>query len=87
MLVFVTTLGELPGLILSGFLVDKFGRRYVQTAFLAAAALCMAGMMFNPSPWVAIFLLLGGRMFVNGSWAALWAYTPEVRCDIPYLQT
>jgi len=44
---------------------------------MALSAVCMFAMLFNPTPWVAIFLLLGGRMFVNGSWASAWTYTPE----------
>lgn len=73
-LTFITTLGEFPGLVISGVLVEtRLGRKWLQTIFLTLSGICLCGLFADPSAWVAIFLLLGGRMFVNGSWAAAWA--------------
>jgi MFS family permease len=74
LLTFITTLGEFPGLVASGVLVEtRLGRKWLQTIFLFLSGVSLCGLFANPSPWVAIFLMLGGRLFVNGSWAAAWA--------------
>jgi hypothetical protein len=44
---------------------------------LLGCGICTVFLLLQPSVIVGVFLLSGGRMFVEASYAALWTYTPE----------
>uniref|UniRef100_A0A7S3G574 Major facilitator superfamily (MFS) profile domain-containing protein n=1 Tax=Palpitomonas bilix TaxID=652834 RepID=A0A7S3G574_9EUKA len=77
--IFLTTTGNVPGIVLAAFLIEtKLGRKKTIAlfAFLCAAFIFVLGPV-NSSTYL-IVASIGGKFFLYGLWAAIDAYTPEV---------
>eukprot|EP01121_Diplochlamys_sp_Union-15-3_P015667 TRINITY_DN5222_c0_g1_i1.p1 TRINITY_DN5222_c0_g1~~TRINITY_DN5222_c0_g1_i1.p1 ORF type:complete len:194 (+),score=15.41 TRINITY_DN5222_c0_g1_i1:86-583(+) len=76
--IFLTTLAELPGLLVSSLLVEKMGRKKTLAINYAICGLCTLALISNPGRIVGTVLLVIARAAIMGSFACSWAYTPEV---------
>ena len=77
--VFLTSLGEIPGLLLPLLWINKIGRiknlRYIN--LVGSIALILAGLSHNIA-WLQVSFLFLGRMCGCGSLAGSWLYFSEV---------
>lgn len=76
--VFVTSFAELPGLILSAFLVDKVGRRISMLLMYLFGFMFLLPLMFHHYKIWTTALLFGARMFINGNFTVAGVYCPEI---------
>jgi putative MFS transporter len=76
--VFLTGIGNIPGVFAAAFLVEtRLGRRWTMVIFAAASA----GLIFVLAPantvaYMVTFVCVS-KFFLLGLWAAICAYTPE----------
>lgn len=76
--VFITSLAEVPGLILSAVLVDKIGRRMSMVVMYAFGVIFLLPLMFHQNDILTTFLLFGARMFIIGNYTVAGIYCPEI---------
>ncbi|KAJ9164525.1 hypothetical protein P3X46_024091 [Hevea brasiliensis] len=76
--VFITTFAELPGLIISAFTVDKFGRKLSMAVMFFICCIFMLPLVVHQSEAVTIVLLFGARICITGTFAVVYIYAPEV---------
>ncbi|KQJ91468.1 hypothetical protein BRADI_4g37890v3 [Brachypodium distachyon] len=76
--VFITSFGEVPGLILSAAIVDKFGRKLSMSSMLYISCLCIAPLMFAQTESLTTVFLFGARMCISASFIVLHIYAPEI---------
>uniref|UniRef100_A0A453LMU7 Major facilitator superfamily (MFS) profile domain-containing protein n=1 Tax=Aegilops tauschii subsp. strangulata TaxID=200361 RepID=A0A453LMU7_AEGTS len=76
--VFITSFGEVPGLILSAAIVDKFGRKLSMSSMLYISCLCIAPLMFSQTESLTTVFLFGARICISASFIVLHIYAPEV---------
>jgi len=72
-----TTLAEFPGLIVTLFILEYFGRRITLASTTALFSL-FAFVMPYADGKAKIFCLFAARAFISGSFQAAYVYTPEV---------
>ncbi|CAA2969717.1 organic cation carnitine transporter 7-like [Olea europaea subsp. europaea] len=75
---FVTSLAELPGLILSAFLVDKVGRKISMLITYWCGFIFLLPLMFHHYKIWTTALLFGARMFIIGNFTVAGVYCPEI---------
>ena len=77
--VLITNCAEVPGLLITGLLVDK-GRILVGTTELVICGICILGLIlpfsFIPGYYLGVSIL--ARASSIGAFAIVWLYTPEV---------
>uniref|UniRef100_A0A453LMM4 Major facilitator superfamily (MFS) profile domain-containing protein n=1 Tax=Aegilops tauschii subsp. strangulata TaxID=200361 RepID=A0A453LMM4_AEGTS len=76
--VFITSFGEVPGLILSAAIVDKFGRKLSMSSMLYISCLCIAPLMFSQTESLTTVFLFGARICISASFIVLHIYAPEI---------
>ncbi|KAF3783423.1 Solute carrier family 22 member 6-B [Nymphaea thermarum] len=76
--VFITSLAELPGLLLSAAVVDRIGRKYSMSAMLFMCCILLMPLLVHQSEIVTTCILFGARLFIVGSFTILFIYAPEV---------
>ncbi|VAI35969.1 unnamed protein product [Triticum turgidum subsp. durum] len=76
--VFITSFGEVPGLILSAAIVDKFGRKLSMSSMLYVSCLCIAPLMFAQTESLTTIFLFGARICISASFIVLHIYAPEI---------
>lgn len=76
--VFITSFGEVPGLILSAAIVDKFGRKLSMSSMLYISCLCIAPLMFPQTEFLTTVFLFGARICISASFIVLHIYAPEI---------
>lgn len=76
--VFITSFGEVPGLILSAAIVDKFGRKLSMSSMLYVSCLCIAPLMFAQTESLTTVFLFGARICISASFIVLHIYAPEI---------
>lgn len=76
--VFVTSLAELPGLLLSAIIVDRLGRKLSMALMLALGCIFLFPLLFNVSANLTTAMLFGARMCVMGSFTIATLYAPEL---------
>ncbi|KAL1531250.1 organic cation/carnitine transporter 7-like [Salvia divinorum] len=76
--VFITSLAELPGLVLSAILVDKIGRKMSMLVMYLCGFICLLPLIFRQQQVVAISILFGARMFIIGNYTVAGIYCPEL---------
>ncbi len=75
---FVVTFAQIPGYLSATFLLDKIGRKLVLELYLCLAGLgCLMFALAQSSTSVLLASCFIG-FFNLGSWAGLYAYTPEL---------
>ncbi|TVU46028.1 hypothetical protein EJB05_05544 [Eragrostis curvula] len=75
---FITSLAEIPGLILSAVLVDWFGRKASMWSMLFACCAFLAPLVVHQNEFLTTTLLFGARACGTGSTTVLCLYAPEV---------
>ncbi|VAI21131.1 unnamed protein product [Triticum turgidum subsp. durum] len=76
--VFITSFGEVPGLILSAAIVDKFGRKLSMSSMLYVSCLCIAPLMFAQTESLTTVFLFGARICISASFTVLHIYAPDI---------
>lgn len=76
--VLIMTLAQLPGYFTAAYLIERFGRKFVLTAYLLLTAAC--ALWFGNAAAEGSLLAAGICLsFFNlGAWGAMYAYTPEL---------
>lgn len=74
----ILAIAQVPGYMLSAYLVERIGRRWTLAAFLFGSALASYGFAVATTvPWI-----VAGGAFLSfallGAWGAVYAYTPEL---------
>ncbi|WVZ59891.1 hypothetical protein U9M48_009979 [Paspalum notatum var. saurae] len=75
---FITSLAEIPGLILSAVLVDWFGRKATMWSMMFACCAFLGPLIHNQNELLTTALLFGARACAMGSFTVLCLYAPEV---------
>ncbi|KAK6131728.1 hypothetical protein DH2020_034525 [Rehmannia glutinosa] len=76
--VFITSLAEFPGLILSAVLVDKIGRRISMVLMYSCGFIFLLPLMFHLNELTTTCLLFGARMCIIGNYTIAGIYCPEL---------
>ncbi|CAI5490554.1 unnamed protein product, partial [Closterium sp. Naga37s-1] len=76
--VFITSAAELPGLLIALTGVEIFGRKTVLWVLLCLAGLFLLPLIQPLPPTATTIFLFAARAAIMGSFAVLWAYTPEI---------
>ncbi|GFQ06268.1 organic cation/carnitine transporter 7 [Phtheirospermum japonicum] len=76
--VFISSFAEVPGLILSAALVDKFGRRISMMILYLIGFLCFLPLIFDQYELIKTTLFFGVRMCITGNYKLATIYCPEV---------
>nr|CAB3457873.1 unnamed protein product [Digitaria exilis] len=76
--VFITSFGEVPGLLLSAAIVDKMGRKLSMSSMLYISCLCIAPLMFTQTEALTTVFLFGARVCISASFTVLHIYAPEI---------
>lgn len=76
-----TSLPEIPGLILSALLVDRFGRKATMWCLLFACCAFLGPLVLHQNELLTTSLLFGARACGTGSTTVLCLYAPEVRIN------
>ncbi|XP_006650328.1 organic cation/carnitine transporter 7-like [Oryza brachyantha] len=75
---FITSLAEVPGLILSAIIVDWFGRKASMWFMLFMCCVFIGPLVLQQNELLTTVLLFGARAVVMGSFTVLSLYAPEV---------
>ncbi|XP_062211886.1 organic cation/carnitine transporter 7-like isoform X2 [Phragmites australis] len=75
---FITSLAEIPGLILSAVLVDWFGRKASMWFMMFACCAFLGPLVLHQNELLTTILLFGARACAMGSFTVLCLYAPEV---------
>lgn len=75
---FITSLAEVPGLILSAVLVDWFGRKASMWFMLFHCCAFIGPLVLQQNELLTTVLLFGARAVAMGSFTVLCLYAPEV---------
>ncbi|PIN03609.1 Synaptic vesicle transporter SV2 (major facilitator superfamily) [Handroanthus impetiginosus] len=75
--VFITSIAELPGLILSAVLVDRIGRRNSMLLMYSFGFILLLPLMFHHNELITTSLLFGARMCIIGNYTVAGIYCPE----------
>ncbi|KAL6637486.1 hypothetical protein ACP70R_025058 [Stipagrostis hirtigluma subsp. patula] len=75
---FITSLAEVPGLLLSAILVDWFGRKATMWCMLFVCCAFLGPLVFHQNDLLTTTLLFGARACGTGSSTVLGLYAPEV---------
>ncbi|CAD6218157.1 unnamed protein product [Miscanthus lutarioriparius] len=76
--VFITSFGEVPGLLLSAAIVDKIGRKLSMSSMLYISCLCISPLMFAQTESLTTVFLFGARVCISASFTVLHIYAPEI---------
>ncbi|KAJ4829214.1 hypothetical protein Tsubulata_024523 [Turnera subulata] len=76
--VFITSLAEVPGLLLSAVLVDRVGRKLSMAMMFVLACISLLPLISHQSAYVTTALLFGARMCAIGTFTVASIYAPEL---------
>lgn len=76
--VFVTSFAELPGLVLSAFIVDRVGRKFSMLVMFILGFILLLPLVTHQSEVLTTLLLFGARMFISATFIVACIYAPEV---------
>ncbi|TVU38331.1 hypothetical protein EJB05_11694, partial [Eragrostis curvula] len=76
--VLVTTFAEFPGLLLAALLIDRVGRRVSMGSMILLCCASLVPLAMNLREGFAVTLLFCARTCIEGSFAILHAYSPEI---------
>jgi MFS family permease len=79
MVIVITTFAEIPGLILVALLMNRVGRKKSQAIAFFGSGIFVALLILDASIVLSTMFAFGARALIYGSFAATFAYTPEVR--------
>ncbi|WVZ59892.1 hypothetical protein U9M48_009980, partial [Paspalum notatum var. saurae] len=75
---FITSLAEIPGLVLSALLVDWFGRKATMCCLMFACCAFLGPLVLHQNELLTTTLLFGARACGTGGTTVLCLYAPEV---------
>ncbi|KAG2536464.1 organic cation/carnitine transporter 7-like isoform X2 [Panicum virgatum] len=75
---FITSLAEIPGLILSALLVDWFGRKATMCCLMFACCAFLGPLVLHQNEMLTTMVLFGARACGTGGTTVLCLYAPEV---------
>ncbi|KAL5836241.1 hypothetical protein ACOSQ4_015738 [Xanthoceras sorbifolium] len=76
--VFITSLAEFPGLLLSAIIVDIIGRKFSMAVMFILACAFLLPLAFHQSAILTTVLLFGARMCATGTITVASFYAPEI---------
>jgi MFS family permease len=76
--VFVSSIGELPGLAVAAAIVDKLGRKWSMAALFGMCGVFLLPLVHPQPENLTILFLFGGRACIMGAFTVLYIYAPEV---------
>ncbi|KAJ6296486.1 hypothetical protein OIU77_005546 [Salix suchowensis] len=76
--VFITSLAELPGILLSAVIVDRFGRKLSMAFMFVLACIFLLPLVIRQHATLTTALLFGARMCTIGTFTVAGIYAPEV---------
>ncbi|XP_077216811.1 organic cation/carnitine transporter 7-like isoform X2 [Tasmannia lanceolata] len=76
--VFITSFGEIPGLLLSAAVVDRVGRKLSMMTMFFIGCIFILPLAFHQLAGMTTALLFGARICITGIFAILYVYAPEV---------
>ncbi|XP_057998218.1 organic cation/carnitine transporter 7-like isoform X2 [Hevea brasiliensis] len=76
--VLITSFAELPGILLSVVIVDRFGRKPAMTIMFILAWVFLLPLVSSQSAILTTGLLFGARMFSMGTFTVACIYAPEL---------
>ncbi|XP_058228658.1 organic cation/carnitine transporter 7-like isoform X2 [Rhododendron vialii] len=76
--VFITSLAEFPGLVLSAIIVDKVGRKFSMAIMLLLGFVLLLPLVSQQGEILTTASLFGARMFISASFVIACIYAPEV---------
>ncbi|CAN1761234.1 Organic cation/carnitine transporter 7 [Linum perenne] len=75
---FITSLAELPGLILSAFIVDRVGRKLSMAFMFFLGFIFLLPLLSPQSPVLTTAVLFGARMCISGTFTVACIFAPEL---------
>ncbi|XP_020100184.1 organic cation/carnitine transporter 7-like isoform X2 [Ananas comosus] len=76
--VFITSFGEVPGLVLSAVVVDKIGRKRSMSYVLFTSCFFLLPLVIQQREVLTTLLLFGARSCISASFTILHIYAPEI---------
>ncbi|XP_059636650.1 organic cation/carnitine transporter 7-like isoform X2 [Cornus florida] len=76
--VFVTSLAELPGIVLSAVIVDRIGRRLSMGIMFMLGCIFLLPLVLQQHEILTTALLFGARMCFMGTFTVAYIYAPEI---------
>ncbi|KAB1213586.1 Organic cation/carnitine transporter 7 [Morella rubra] len=76
--IFITTLAEFPGLLISAAIVDKLGRKLSMSAMLFLCCVFLIPLVFHQPEGLTTALLFGARGCITAAFTIVYIYAPEV---------
>ncbi|XP_060187693.1 organic cation/carnitine transporter 7-like [Lycium barbarum] len=76
--VFITSLAELPGLLISALVVEKFGRKISMALMYVLGSLFLFPLVVPRNEVLTTALLFGARIWVIGNFTLAGVYCPEI---------
>jgi MFS family permease len=76
--VLISNSGELPGILLTMLLIDRFGRKKSQTVEFLLVGMTFLSLLFCTGPILETTLMFVSRALITGVFQVLYVYTPEV---------
>ncbi|KAG0568457.1 hypothetical protein KC19_6G020900 [Ceratodon purpureus] len=76
--VLITSLAELPGLVVACLTVERFGRKASLGSLLLGTGLFVAPLWKPLSEGLTTTLMFGARSCIMGAFSILWAFAPEL---------
>uniref|UniRef100_A0A5B7AYI0 Putative General substrate transporter n=2 Tax=Davidia involucrata TaxID=16924 RepID=A0A5B7AYI0_DAVIN len=75
---FITSLAELPGLVLSAIIVDRIGRKFSMEIMFVLGFILLLPLVSHQHQILITALLFGARMFISATFTVACIYAPEV---------
>ncbi|PPD84584.1 hypothetical protein GOBAR_DD18472 [Gossypium barbadense] len=75
---FITSMAELPGLLLSAILVDRVGRKHSMAIMFGLAFIFLTPLLIQQPAVLTTCLLFGARMNAMGTFTVASIYSPEL---------
>ncbi|KNA11542.1 hypothetical protein SOVF_134220, partial [Spinacia oleracea] len=76
--VFITSLAELPGLVIAGILIDRLGRKYSMAVLFVACSIFLFPLVSHRSDTVTTVLMFGARAAIMGTFTIAFIFAPEI---------
>ncbi|XP_068642323.1 organic cation/carnitine transporter 7-like [Aristolochia californica] len=76
--VFITSLAELPGLLLSAATVDRIGRKLSMSSMFFLCFFCLLPLLYQQHELLTTTLLFVARICITGSFTIVYVYAPEI---------
>ncbi|CAN6701417.1 unnamed protein product [Malus baccata var. baccata] len=76
--VFITSIAEFPGLLISAATVDKLGRKLSMSSMFFLCCIFLLPLVVHQSQGLTTILLFGARICITGSFTIIYIYAPEI---------